>query len=273
MGGELMKFGLIALALFVLPMAWGKDLKDVEFARPGGVSLTLDAWLPDDGRTRGVVILVHGGGWEAGDKRTYIGPWFTTLTEAGIPWFTINYRLAPTDPHPAAVEDIEAAVQWLRSHAKEYHVDPSKIVLMGESAGGHLVGLAALRGKVKVAGLVSFYGIHDLALWKQQRGEWPRNIGLYLPGADAAVMREASPITYVKRGQSPVLLVHGKADRGVPWQQSEVFCDAVKKVGAKCEMQLIEGAPHGVENWEKEARFMVWKVPTVAWLKLVLGHH
>ena len=115
--------------------------------------------------------------------------------------------------------------------------------------------------------------MYDLALWKKQRGEWPRNIALYLPGPDDAVMREASPITYVKRGQVPVLLVHGKADRGVPWQQSEVFCEAAKKVGAMCEMQLIEDAPHGVENWEKEERFQVWKPLTVAWLKKLLGHH
>lgn len=268
-----MKLQLIALGFLVLSLACGKDFKDVEFARRGGVSLTFDAWIPEDGRTRGAVILVHGGGWEAGDKRTYIGPWFATLTEAGIPWFTINYRLAPKDPHPAAVEDIESAVLWIRSHAKEYHVDPAKLVLMGESAGGHLVGLAALRGKVKVAGLVSFYGIYDLALWKTQRGEWPRNISLYLPGANESVMREASPITYVKRGQAPVLLVHGKADTGVPWQQSEVFCEATKRAGAKCEIQLIEGAPHGVENWEKEARFQVWKPTTVAWLNKLLGHN
>ena len=268
-----MKTGLIAIGILTAALAFGKDLKDIEFARPGGSSLTLDAWIPDDGRTRGAVILVHGGGWEAGDKRTYIGPWFTTLTEAGIPWFTINYRLAPKDPHPAAVEDIEAAVRWVRLHAKDYHVDAGKLVLMGESAGGHLVGLAALRGKVKVAGLVSFYGIHDLSLWKKQRGEWPRNIALYLPDPDEARLREASPITYVKRGQAPILLVHGKADTGVPWQQSEVLCGAAKKVGARCEMQLIEGAPHGVENWEKEEQFRVWKPKTVAWLKALLGHH
>ena len=260
--------------LLVLPVlvgtVWPKEIKDLEFARPGGYSLTLDAWLPEDGQRRGAVILVHGGGWEAGDKRTYIGPWFETLTAAGIPWFTINYRVAPKYPHPAAVEDIEAAVNWVRAHASEYKVDASRLVLMGESAGGHLAALAALRGKVKVAGLVSFYGIHDIPQWKAEKGELPRNISLYLPNATEAMLVDASPMTYVKQGQPPMLLVHGKADAGVPWRQSERFCAAAKRVGAKCEMQLIEGAPHGVENWEKEERFRVWKPGTVAWLKKLI---
>ena len=81
---------------------------------------------------------------------------------------------------------------------------------------------------------------------------------------------EASPVTYLKRGQPPMLLVHGKADTGVPWKQSERFCLAARRVEVACEMQLIDGAPHGVENWENELRFQVWKAPTVAWLRRVL---
>ncbi len=244
-----------------------KDLKDVEFARVGGVGLKLDAWLPEDGRARGAVILVHGGGWEAGDQRTYIGPWFQTLTAAGIPWFSIEYRLAPKFAHPAAVEDVEKAVEWVRAHAAEFHVDPRRLVLMGESSGGHLAALATLRGKVRVAGLVSFYGIHDIPRWKVQRGEMPRNISLYLPNASAELLKEASPITYVKRGMPPMLLVHGTADKGVPFAQSTEFCEAAKRVGARCELRLIEDAGHGVENWERETRFQVWKPFTVAWLR------
>ena len=261
---------LLLLVLCVFHAAWSREIKDIEFARPDGFSLTLDAWRPDDSRVRGAVILVHGGGWEAGDKRTYIGPWFSALTAAGIPWFTINYRLAPRFPHPAAVEDIEAAVSWVRAYAREYQVNPDRIVLMGESAGGHLAALAALRGKVKVAGLVSFYGVHDIPQWQIQRGELPRNIALYLPQATPAALLKASPISEVKRGQVPMLLVHGKADSGVPWQQSEAFCEASRKVGARCDMQLIDGAPHGVENWEKDLRFQVWKTPTIAWLLRLL---
>ena len=68
----------------------GTELKDVEFARPDGVSLTLDAWIPDGPALQPCVILVHGGGWEAGDKRTYINPWFGTLSGARIACFISN---------------------------------------------------------------------------------------------------------------------------------------------------------------------------------------
>lgn len=233
------------------------ELTNVEF-KPG---LTLDASLPDKGKPRSAVVLVHGGGWEAGDKRTYIKPWFTTLTAAGIPWFTINYRLAPNHPHPAAVEDIEDAVRYIRKHYTKH------LVLMGESAGGHLAALAAVRGKIKVDGLVSFYGIHDIPAWRTQRGSLPRNISLYLPRATDAQLREASPVTYLRPGQPPMLLVHGKADSGVPFAQSTEFCAAAKQHQIPCELLLIEGAPHGVENWESNPAFQIWKSPTVDWLR------
>lgn len=244
-----------------------RDLRDVEFAKPNGGSLTLDAWIPDSRRPQPAVIMVHGGGWEAGDKRTYIRPWFGTLTDAGIAWFTINYRLAPQWKHPAAVEDIEAAVRWVRSNAKRLGIDPRRLVLMGESAGGHLAALAALRGRAKVAGMVSFYGIHDIALWAEQRGGMPRNIALYLTDAAPAAVREASPIAYVNANSPPMLLIHGTSDAGVPWRQSEALCEAARRAGVPCELQIIDGAPHGVENWEKNPAFHTWKPKLVQWLQ------
>lgn len=256
---------LIIAALAAICSA--RDLSEVEFARPNRISLTLDAWIPDAPRPQPAVILVHGGGWEAGDKRTYIRPWFSTLADAGIAWFTINYRLAPQWKHPAAVEDIEAAVRWVRSNARRLGVDARRLVLMGESAGGHLAALAALRGRVKVAGLVSFYGIHDIGLWAEQRGEMPRNIALYLPDLSPATVQEASPVTYVRANSPPMLLIHGTSDAGVPWRQSAALCEAARRVRARCELQQIDGAPHGVENWEKNPAFHTWKPKLVQWLQ------
>lgn len=269
-----MKFRLSVNLLFVASVlvahSRGEELRNVEFARPAGVSLTLDAWLPDTGETvRGAVILVHGGGWEAGDKRTYIRPWFEVLTRAGIPWFTINYRLAPKWKHPAAVEDVEAAVGWLRGQSRRFRIDPERLVLMGESAGGHLAALAALRGRVRVAGLVSFYGIHDIASWAEERGSLPENIAQYLLRDAPSALREASPVTYIGKRTPPMLLVHGTADRGVPWRQSERLCEAARRVGVACDLFLIEEAPHGVENWESDPRFHTWKPKVVEWIQAV----
>ena len=265
-----MRRAAVLVSIFLAGPAFPVELKDVEFARPAGVPLTLDADIPDSPRPQSAVLLVHGGGWEAGDKRTYIRPWFATLSAAKIAWFTINYRLAPQWKHPAAVEDIEAALAWISANAKRLGIDARRIAVMGESAGGHLAALAGLRGKQKPAAIVSFYGVHDFDLWFKQRGEVPKNIAKYLPDTRAETLREASPVTYVKKGAPPMLLIHGTADKGVPWEQSKVLCEAAKSKSAACEILLIEGAPHGVENWESDSRFHVWKPKLVAWLRETL---
>jgi alpha-L-fucosidase 2 len=253
-------------ALLCFCLAQGADLRDVEFARPAGVPLTLDAHIPESAKLQPAVMLVHGGGWEAGDKSTYIRPWFATLSEAKIAWFSINYRLAPQWKHPAAVGDIQSALAWLRSNAKRLGINPKQIAIMGESAGGHLAMLAGLRSKRKPAALVSFYGVHDLRLWFRQRGEVPRNIRQYLPDLGPETVRALSPTVWVRRSSPPMLLVHGTADAGVPFQQSVELCKVAEKVRASCELFLVDGAPHGVENWEREARFHKWKPKVIAWL-------
>jgi acetyl esterase len=258
-------------SLALLPGLWAAELRDVEFARPAGVPLTFDANIPHSDSPQPVVILVHGGGWEAGDKQTYIRPWFGTLTAAKIAWISINYRLAPEWKHPAAVEDVEAAVGWVQANAKRLRLDPSRIALMGESAGGHLAALAALRGRVSVAGLVSFYGVHDLALWFEQRGEIPKNIAGYLTASGEQALAEASPVTYLNAKSPPMLFVHGTADKGVPHAQSQRMCDAARRLGVRCDLVLIEGAPHGVENWQTDPRFQVWKARATGWLTDVLN--
>ncbi len=100
-----------------------EEKNDIEFARPGGVPLTLDASIPDGKGPFATVVVVHGGGWQNGSKRSYEKPLLPVLTQAGFAWFTINYRLAPQHKYPAAVEDVEAAVRWVKQHAKEYKVD------------------------------------------------------------------------------------------------------------------------------------------------------
>jgi alpha-L-fucosidase 2 len=262
--------GCVGVLLIAAAGSVASELSNVEFARPEGVALTLDAWIPESAGSQPAVILVHGGGWEAGDKRTYIRPWFGTLSDAGIAWITINYRLAPRWKHPAAVEDIEAAVRWVRSNAERLGIDGERLALMGESAGAHLAMLAALRGRERVAAVVGFYGIYDLPLWIRQRGEVPRNIALYLPDRENRTLRDASPVTWLSGRSPPLLLIHGAADKGVPVAQSERFCDAARRQRVRCELKVIEGAPHGVENWESDPRFHVWKPRVTSWLRDVL---
>src|SRR5690242_9589199 len=118
------------------------DRKDVEYGRPGGTPLLLDLHVPDGAGPFPAAILVHGGGFDQGSKSTNVRPLFEPLASAGFAWFSIDYRMAPEFRFPQAKEDMATAIQWVKAHAGEYHVDARKIVLIGESAGGFLVNYA-----------------------------------------------------------------------------------------------------------------------------------
>src|SRR5215471_998228 len=118
---------------------------DIEFANIDGVSLKMDAWVPDGEGPFPTAILVHGGGWNHGDKQTTFNPIFDPLTQAGFVWFTVNYRLAPKYHYPAAIDDVVLAIRYVEAHAREFKVDLSRIAISGESAGGHIVALIGAR--------------------------------------------------------------------------------------------------------------------------------
>ena len=232
-------------------------LKDIEFARPGGFSLTLDASIPDGSGPFPAVIIVHGGGFARGDKQTYVPPLFEPLTSAGFAWFTINYRLHPQFKFPAPVEDVEAAIIFVKAHAKEYKVDLRRVVLMGESAGGTLVSYVGARRKsaINLAAVVPFYGVHDWQQRAQEQADGKSTSGIWrdffnVPPGDspAAVsrMQEVSAARFVRKGLPPFLLIHGTNDAQVHYQQSVIMQQRMQKAGNACDLITVEGAPHGM---------------------------
>ena len=267
----------ISLLLGVaLPLA--AELKtDIEFARPGGVPLTLDAFVPEGKGPFAAVIIVHGGGWEAGTKTTYVPPLFDPLSKGGFAWFSINYRLAPSYRFGAMAEDVAAAIRWVKKNAKTYKVNPKRIALMGESAGGHLVSYAGAKGNgdTRVAAVVSFYGVHDLNARTKTMGAIGKNVQQLLdisgpsPEADGK-MRAASPINHVHKGMPPFLMIHGTEDKAVPYDQSPLMCAKMKEKGVRCEVFTVEGAPHGIGPWEKNPAFQKYKEKMVEWLRQTL---
>src|ERR1700683_1186511 len=123
---------LLCCALLSALAVWGAEqyevIPDVEYTRPGGVSVKLDAHIPPGNGPFPAVILVHGGGWSEGDKTgKFIQPLFCPLDQPGFVWFSINYRLAPQFAFPAPAEDLEAAVRFVKQHAQEYKVNPARI--------------------------------------------------------------------------------------------------------------------------------------------------
>ena len=110
------------------------------------------------------MIVVHGGGWEAGDKVTYVTPLFEPLARAGLAWFSIDYRLTPAFTNEDQLEDVRQAIRFVRAEHERFNIDPARIVLVGESASGQMVAQVAAEDG-SLAGVVSFYGVYDFPRW------------------------------------------------------------------------------------------------------------
>jgi acetyl esterase len=270
-------FASLALWLMTECPSSAVDLTDIEYANAGGVRLTLDAHVPDGNGPFPAAILVHGGGWVGGDKQQYITYIFQPLSDAGFAWFSINYRLAPQFRFPADADDVESAIQFVKASAAKYKVDPKRIALIGESAGGHLVSYVGARNRPdsRVAAVVSMYGVHDFVAaavqWKPLPHELLDLFGITAVTAETAPeLIKASPVVYISKEMPPFLLMHGSKDEDVPYEQSVEMCDKMKKAGAHCDLITIEGAPHGMDHWESHGEWLWYKKALVDWLKKTL---
>jgi acetyl esterase/lipase len=213
-------------------------LADVVYSTPAGFRpLRMDIYRRDEAaRPRPLVIYIHGGGWQSGHTRhsAAFENWpgvLAALAAKGYVVSSIEYRLSGEARFPAALEDVRAAIAWLKSHGTEFGIDPRRILLWGGSAGGHLAALAAMQCEPEcVQGLIAWYGIFDLrALGPNPADAAPsRFLGCELQRCDPSMVAAASPITFVTANDPPVLMIHGVEDKTVPLQQSREFLAALK---------------------------------------------
>jgi alpha-L-fucosidase 2 len=264
-----------------------KDITYARYSEPAPLDLKMDAFVPDGPGPFPAVIVVHGGGWEAGSKTTYVVPVLTTLAKANLAWFSIDYRLTPEFENRDQVEDVRRAIRYVRHHASDYRVDPSKIALLGESAGGQLVvQVGALpcpgdpraddpvdRETCRVSSVVSFYGVYDFAPMVKDAG--PRSLLTRLfhrseLDEDARrVMRHYSPYYQVRTGMPPLLLIHGTGE--FLWDQAVRLRERLDSLGVDYRLIRLEGAPHGMENWEGRPEWERYKPKLVQWLQQKLS--
>lgn len=274
---------LLLLLLAAAPPAL--DRNDVPFASPAGKSLLLDLHVPAGRGPFPAVIVVHGGGFDMGDKRSFVTPLFEPLTAAGFAWFTINYRLAPEAKFPEPVQDLESAIRWVKANAAVYRVDPARIALVGESAGGYLVSYVGTHPtpETRVAAVVPFYAPNDPAGMMEQirlhpeqfdsaksRQHANRGGGMRFFDGGPERLREMSPLAAVRPGLPPFLCIHGDADEQVPYSQSVLMRDALQAAGVPCRLITVEGGRHGMMNWEKSPAMLYWKRELIDWLKATL---
>ena len=254
--------------------AVGANRMNVEYGEAGGEKLLLDAHVPAGDGKHPVLIIVHGGGWCAGDKETDIVPVLATEI-TNFTWFTINYRLAPANRWPACYNDLLTAIRWVKKHAAEYKGDPDRIALIGYSAGGHLVTLAGTRtnADTRVQAIVGFAPPTEIAVDAQRRGSMDKWVSMkYLLGRDTLddatlkIMSEISPSEHVQAGLPPFLLVQGSADKTVPPAQTLDFRSRLQAAdGIPCDMITITNGQHRIADW---AKFHPgWQGEVVTWLR------
>lgn len=265
---------MLITMLITMTAAAAERYNNVPFSHPGGPDLRFDASIPDGAGPFPAAIVVHGGGWVRGDRRTDVAPLFKPLEDAGIAWFSIDYRLQ-ADPlrFGVAVNNVEAAVRFVKDHAQEYRVDPERIALIGESAGGHLAALAALNGRITVKAVVALYAPTDLVALLKDSDLIPNQIrdqvrGTALEGLLMARMSQLSPIEKVHAGMPPFLLIHGTSDAIVPFDQSKAMCEKIKSVGADCQLFAVPRGGHGIRRWEGTPAIAgPYKREMVRWLR------
>ncbi|HLY08912.1 MAG TPA: alpha/beta hydrolase [Planctomycetota bacterium] len=234
---------------------------DVVYGKGGDVDLKMNIGRPKESTgPLPCIVLIHGGGWAAGNKNDLSGQ-VHEYVKKGYVSATIHYRFAPKYVFPAQIEDVKCAIRHLRAHAETYGIDKGRIGAVGFSAGAHLSmmlgvldkedGLEGLGGdpgeSSKVNAVVAFFGPTDFTT-----NDWPdRTVPIlksFLGGSrdeKAEEYRKASPITYVNKGDAPMLLIQGTKDLLVPWTQATAMGEALTKAGVYGRVDLLLGAGHG----------------------------
>ena len=250
--------------------------KDIVYGEVGAEKLRLDAFTPAGNGPVPVAIVIHGGGWSGGDKTGDILPLCEALGKAGFAWFAINYRLAPQNRWPAAGEDVQSALKWVKANAANYGGDPNRLAVVGYSAGGHLAVSAATQSdaQTRVGAVVGVAAPVDLVADTRRRGQLSPSLQALLgePKDTPEVTRKLaamSPINQIKAGLPPFLLLHGTNDQSVDFDQSRVLREKLVKAGVSCELIALPGAPHRLADWPQFDSQYAQKITD--WLRKTLG--
>jgi len=262
----------------------------------------LDVWVPPSPTgPKPVVVWVHGGGWQGGDKSTATGSGKAAeLLSRGFVVAAINYRYSTQAIFPAQIHDCKGAIRYLRAHAAQFQIDPTRVGVWGSSAGGHLVALLGTSGGVlnaegsvggnlgfssRVNAVADFFGPSDFlnvdgwhsACTPDSAEE--KLLGVCLGELQANVLNPASPwpekvalallagaVTHVTSDDPPFYIAHGTADTTVYPEHSELLYSTLATAGVPATLRRVEGAAHGLPSGENAAvyAFFLAQLTTIA---------
>lgn len=259
-----------------------KAIPGIIYWRPKGYrGLTLDLYLPPDSIEQPaagfpLIVFIHGGSWLGGNLR-HKGPFvdfpsvLASLASKGYVVASVEYRLSNQAKFPAQIQDVKAAIRYLRSRSSTYGIDPARAMTWGGSAGGHLAGLAAVSCNASLLepadgqcrnvsdclqGAVTWYGIFDMATIANQSREdgtisrdvadapeW-RLLGCFGKNCSHDQIAAASPVAYVDPRDPPMLLIVGDQDTSVPYHQTLEMADKLNAAGVKNKLIVLHGTNH-----------------------------
>ena len=216
--------------------------------------LSLDLYRAKAGSFRPCVIVVHGGSWKGGDSRQ-LPELNTVLARKGFHVAAVNYRKAPEHKFPAAVDDVKAALSFLKAHAAEYHIDTNNMFLLGRSAGAQIALLVAYDTAQRINGVVSYYGPADM-VWGWTLPANPlvmdsrQVMSDYLGGAYEEVPEQyaaSSATLMVNSNVPPTLMIHGGNDPLVAYEHNLRLIEQLKRHNVPYYLLTLPWATHGFD--------------------------
>ncbi len=209
--------------------------EDIVYGRVHGAGLLADIAYPAADKPLPAIISVHGGRWYGGHKKDASTIVVKQWAEFGFFAMSIDYRLVRATPAPACYQDLQCAIRYVHAHANELNVDPDRIFLIGQSAGGHMVSLAATLGdgpfertggwedaSNNVRAVISVAANYELTtlswgdIWTPSKGD------------AVEAQKLASPVNHVKKDMKPLCILHSDNDRSVPIDNALMMVEALK---------------------------------------------
>lgn len=239
--------------------------------------LKMDIVYPEQGDKKSpCIVWICGGAWLQMSVSAHLA-YLCDLARKGFVVASVQYRTSNEVKFPGQLEDVKAAIRYLRAHADRYGIDSEKFGVMGESAGGHLTAMTALTGERKefdkgwyleyssaVQAACPWYlpaDVRKMVAHSPEHMQAADPESLLIGGhalQDKETMAKACPVNYVSEQAPPFLLLHGTCDRTVPFNQSESMYEALEEKGADVELVAIEGADHaGLEFFQQEIWDMI----------------
>ncbi len=237
-----------------------QEIKNIEYKKVDTVSLQLDLYKSKSlKKPAPVMIFIHGGAWKSGKRSDYLS-YLVAYAKKGYVTVTVSYRLAKVAKFPAAVQDVNCAVQWVRDHADEYGIDANRIVLIGGSAGGHLSMMAgyaedeplfnegcSAQNSGKVKAVINLYGVADLTTSESKIRKEPLNFIGANYDEKPEMYKMASPRFFITSDDPPTLTFHGTIDSIVPVSQSDSLDIWLKEAGISHDYHKLKGWPHTMD--------------------------